>query len=225
MNVSEAFRSLSSVPPLLRTIETIPDSASPSELVDISLECPAIRSQQIRSEFIELAEMVKEQHCKYILEIGTYRGGTLFVFSQLAAPGATVISLDYHFTFLGKVFGALQKPLLRKFVRNGKSLFLLRKDSHKPETLTIIRNIMQGHELDFLFIDGDHTYEGVREDFNMYSPLVRTGGLIAFHDIAQSGGSREVHRLWEELKPKYEHEEFIHKTGSGAMGIGVLRTN
>jgi len=29
--------------------------------------------------------------------------------------------------------------------------------------------------------------------------------------------------LWEELKPKYDYEEFIHNTGSGAMGIGVLR--
>jgi len=86
-----------------------------------------------------------------------------------------------------------------------------------------VRDILKGNELDFLFIDGDHTYEGVRADFMMYSPFVRDGGLIAFHDVAESGGSREVHRLWEELKPNYRHEEFIHKTGSGAMGIGVLR--
>lgn len=223
MRVSEAIRSLSSVPPLLRTIDNIPDSASPAELVDISLACPAIQSQQIRSEFLELAELVKKQNCKYIMEIGTYRGGTLFVFSHLAHPRATVISLDFHFSLLGKVYGALQNTLLRKFVRNGKSLFLLRQNSHLPETLKVVREILHGHELDFLFIDGDHSYEGVREDFMMYSPLVREGGLIAFHDIAESGGSREVHRLWSELKPSYRHEEFIHRTGTGAMGIGVLR--
>jgi predicted O-methyltransferase YrrM len=223
MRVAEAIRSLSSVPPLLRTIENIPATASPAELVDISLNSPAIQSQQVRSEFLELAKMVKEQNCKYIMEIGTYRGGTLFVFSQLADPRATIISLDFHLTFFGRVRGALQKTLLRKFVRNGKSLFLIRQNSHLPETLKVIRDILQGHELDFLFIDGDHSYEGVREDFMMYSPLVREGGLIAFHDVAESGGSREVNRLWEELKPQYKHEEFIHKTGSGAMGIGVLR--
>jgi predicted O-methyltransferase YrrM len=223
MRVSEAIRSLSSVPPLLRTIDNIPESATPDELVDISLNSPAIQSQQIRSEFLELARMVKEQNCKYIMEIGTYRGGTLFVFSQLAAPQATVISLDFHFSLLGKMYGALQKPLMRKFVRDGQSLFLLRQNSHLPETLKVVRDILHGHELDFLFIDGDHTYEGVREDFLMYSQLVREGGLIAFHDVAESGGSREVHRLWSELKPNYEHEEFIHQTGRGAMGIGVLR--
>lgn len=223
MRVSEAIRSLSSVPPLLRTIGSIQETATPAELVDISLSCPAIQSQQIRSEFLELAEMVKAQNCKYIMEIGTFRGGTLFVFSQLAAPGATVISLDFHTTFLGKVYGALQKPLLRKFVRNGKSLFMIRQDSHLRETLDAIRKILNGHELDFLFIDGDHSYEGAREDFMMYSPLVRDGGLIAFHDIADSGGSREVHRLWSELKANYQHHEFIHVTGDRAMGIGVLR--
>lgn len=223
MRVSEAIRSLSSVPPLLRTIDNIPESATPDQLVDISMNCPAIQSQQIRSEFLELAKMVKEQNCKYIMEIGTYRGGTLFVFSQLAAPRATVISLDFHFSLLGKMYGALQKPLLRKFVRNGKSLFLLRQNSHLPQTLKVVRDLLQGHELDFLFIDGDHTYEGVREDFLMYSQLVRESGLIAFHDVAESGGSREVHRLWSELKPNYQHEEFIHETGRGAMGIGVLR--
>jgi predicted O-methyltransferase YrrM len=223
MRVSEAIRSLSSVPPLLRTIENIPDTASPAELVDISLSCPAIQSQQIRSEFLALAQLVKQQNCKYVMEIGTFRGGTLFVFSQLAEPGATMISLDFHMSFFGKVYGALQKPLLRKFVRNGKSLFMVRENSHLPQTLDTIRNILQGHQLDFLFIDGDHSYEGVREDFMMYSPLVRDGGLIAFHDIADSGGSREVHRLWSELKPNFQHEEFIHVTGDRAMGIGVLR--
>lgn len=223
MRVSEAIRSLSSVPPLLRTIDNISDSASPAEVVDISLSCPAIQSQQIRSEFLELAKLVKQQNCKYVMEIGTFRGGTLFVFSQLAAPGATMISLDFHMSFFGKVYGALQKPLLRKFVRNGKSLFMVRENSHLPQTLDTIRDILQGHELDFLFIDGDHSYEGVREDFTMYSPLVREGGLIAFHDIADSGGSREVHRLWTELTPNYQHEEFIHVTGDRAMGIGVLR--
>ncbi len=222
MRVSEAIRSLSSVPPLLRTIENIPETVTPAELVDISLSCPAIQSQQIRSEFLELAKMVQEQNCKYIMEIGTFRGGTLFVFSQLALPGATVISLDFHSTLFGKVYGTLQKPLLRKFVRNGKSLFMVRENSHLHETLDTIRGILRGHELDFLFIDGDHSYEGVREDFMMYSPLVREGGLIAFHDIAESGGSREVHRLWSELKPNYRHREFIHVTGDRAMGIGVL---
>ena len=78
------------------------------------------------------------------------------------------------------------------------------------------------NQLDFLFIDGDHSYEGVRSDFEMYAPLVRSGGLIAFHDITPSKGSRHVYRFWDEIKVSYTHKEFIHRTGEGAMGIGVL---
>ena len=223
MRVSEALRSLTSIPPLLRTIRNLPETAGLEELVDISMSCPAIQSQQIRSEFLELARVVRDLNCRYIMEIGTYRGGTLFVFSHLAVPQATVISLDLHFTVFGKLCRALQRPLLHRFVRNGKSLVLVRKDSHSPETLDIIRNALQGHSLDFLFIDGDHSYDGVRQDFTMYSPLVRQGGLIAFHDIARPMGTCEVQRLWKELHPAYEHWEFIYQTGNQAMGIGVLR--
>ena len=153
------------------------------------------------------------------MEIGTFRGGALFVFSQLAAPGATMISLDFHMSFFGKVYGALQKPLLRKFVRNGKSLFAGSRENSPfaPDSRYPIRSILRGRQSS---TSSSSTAiaptKSVREDFMMYSPLVREGGLIAFHDIADSGGSREVHRLWTELKPNYQHEEFIHVTGDRA---------
>jgi predicted O-methyltransferase YrrM len=125
-------------------------------------------------------------------------------------------------TFIGHFYRATQGPFLRKVVRKGQSLFLLRKDSHKPQTLASINEILQGYKLDFLFIDGDHSYEGVKKDFEMYSPLVRSGGLIAFHDITPCGPPKEVFKYWEEVKESYVHKELIHKTGQGAMGIGVV---
>jgi predicted O-methyltransferase YrrM len=45
--------------------------------------------------------------------------------------------------------------------------------------------LLKGSEGDFLFIDGDHTYQGVKQDFQMYSPLVKKGGIVAFHDIVK----------------------------------------
>jgi predicted O-methyltransferase YrrM len=50
------------------------------------------------------------------------------------------------------------------------------------KTLEEVKRILGGEKADFLFIDGDYTYEGVKRDL-MYSPLVREGGIIAFHDI------------------------------------------
>lgn len=224
MKLAEASSSLFSTVSLLcgGEIKRKEESANPADLIDISMGCPAIRPQQIKSEFLELAKLVKDQQCKYILEIGTYRGGTLFVFSQVATQDATVISLDYHFTLLGKMYFGFQKRVLGKFIRNGQSLVVLRKDSHRPETLASIHEALHGHQLDFLFIDGDHSYEGVRKDFEMYAPLVRSGGLVAFHDIARSGGVEKVYEFWNEIKSRYNHREFIHKIGPEAMGIGVM---
>jgi hypothetical protein len=108
------------------------------------------------------------------------------------------------------------------FVRSGQSLFLLRKDSHKPETLASVEDILQGNKLDFLFIDGDHSYEGVKLDFAMYSRLVRSGGIVAFHDITPCESEKKVYKFWDEVKPGYVYKEFIHDSGKDAMGIGVL---
>jgi predicted O-methyltransferase YrrM len=84
---------------------------------------------------------------------------------------------------------------------------------------------LAGREIDFLFIDGDHTYEGVKSDFEMYSPLVRAGGLVAFHDIVPDRfeTTGEVHIYWNELKQRgYEQRELIDLVGSRGYGIGVV---
>jgi predicted O-methyltransferase YrrM len=222
MKVSVVLRDGRSMGSLLKRVKKLDGSANSSQLVDISMQCPAIAPQQIKSEFLELAELVEKQNCKNILEIGTYRGGTLFVFSQLSDPKATIISLDYSMTFIGKFLRIAQSPFLKRFIRRGQSLFLLRKDSHSPKTLAMVQDILKGQKLDFLFIDGDHRYSGVREDFEMYAPLLRSGGILAFHDVARKEAPDEVYKLWDEIKPGYKHTEFVHRTDSGAMGIGVL---
>jgi len=96
-------------------------------------------------------------------------------------------------------------------------LYLIRGDSHDSRTLERVKKILGGEELDFLFIDGDHTYEGVRRDFEMYSPLVRRGGVVAFHDVVP--GSPEyvggVPRFWNEIKSKYNYLEVVKRLEPG----------
>ncbi len=47
----------------------------------------------------------------------------------------------------------------------------------------------------FLLIDADHSYEGVRRDFEVWSPHVAEGGLIVFHDYDMKGVARYVDHL------------------------------
>jgi hypothetical protein len=47
--------------------------------------------------------------------------------------------------------------------------------------------------VDFLFIDGDHTYDAVRQDYELYFPKIRKGGLIFFHDSRMNRGGAPFH--------------------------------
>ena len=96
---------------------------------------------------------------------------------------------------------------------------MLPADSHDPATLATLRRTLDGRRIDFLFVDGDHSYEGVRRDFELYTPFVRSGGIVALHDIA-SPIAPGVARFWEELKGAYETDERI----ASDLGIGVVRT-
>jgi predicted O-methyltransferase YrrM len=76
--------------------------------------------------------------------------------------------------------------------------------------------------IDFLFIDGDHSLEGVMKDWIEYSHYVKSGGIIAFHDVLHYNKDPEVNikPLWEELKTKYPYVEI--KVGQNSTGIGVI---
>ena len=78
---------------------------------------------------------------------------------------------------------------------------------------------MRDNKVDFLFIDADHSYEGVKKDFEMYSLLVRKGGIIAFHDIIPSGYPK-VYKFWNEVK--YEYLEIIKDRNQNCYGIGII---
>jgi len=215
------FDGLSALP-LFVQLGRLNGSMTSDELVDFAMKSPAIAPLQRRSEFVEYARLVAEQRPGAALEIGSFRGGTLFVLARLAHRYATVISLDLPMSRFGRICRWAQAPLFHRFTRNGQTLHLLRANSHAKETFSTVLKLLNGRRLSVLFIDGDHTYAGVRADFEMYSPLVRPGGIVAFHDIAPQPFPNEVARFWKEIKPGYRHKEIVHSTSKDAMGIGVL---
>ena len=177
-------------------------------------------------ELMSLIGLVQSLRPDVIMEIGTHNGGTLFCWAQLATDSATIISLDLP----GGAFGGgyRQEDIARfeSYLKTHQTLKCLPRDSHLAETYCEVVNVLSGRQVDFLFIDGDHTYEGVKADFNNYAGLVRRGGLVAFHDIHLNPDMPEcqVHRFWQEIKHSYEYREFIDQNGPGqyGMGIGVL---
>jgi len=183
-----------------------------------------IRPFQKRSEILSLARLVAERKPATVVEIGTASGGTLFLFSKLADDRATIVSIDLPLGRYGGGYFVWRIPLYRSFVRLGQRLYLLRADSHRDATLEKCRLRLKGTPIDFLFIDGDHSYEGVKKDFQMYKALVRKGGMVAFHDIVMHPPAEgcAVHTFWNEIKPAYRYTEFIESPDQIGCGIGVI---
>jgi predicted O-methyltransferase YrrM len=92
--------------------------------------------------------------------------------------------------------------------------------SHDAEVAAAVISALDGAPLDLLFLDGDHSADGVRRDFDMYAPLVRPGGIIALHDIDGDGG---VPALWRAERARGRRIEFVDRIHPPqGLGIGVL---
>ena len=200
-------------------IRGLSPQSSPAELVDFCFEQP-LAPLQIRSELVSLATKVAGLGPRNVMEIGTHLGGTLFLFSRLADPNARMLSLDLY---RGR-FGGIRKTIYYSFLRGRQQLHTITADSHSSSTLSMVTKKLGTAKLDFLFIDGDHSYDGVKRDFEMYSTLVRPGGLIAFHDIVPHPPEAQCHvsEFWTELKQRYRYEEFIESPRQQWAGIGLL---
>jgi len=173
-----------------------------NEVFTVAFE--SLKAQQVRSEFERFIKMMLERKPKRMIEIGTATGGTLYLFARILDPDL-IVSIDKPYDF--KNYSSTDEM----FTSFGRNVHIIRSDSHNERTLNMVKNIIGNEPVDFLFIDGDHSYEGVKKDFEMYSPLVKRGGIIAFHDICIHSPDSDVYvkDYWLELKPKYKCTEYI----------------
>ena len=208
-------------------IKIVPENCNIEKLVDFasSPRNNVIQLHQIKSEIIKLLEIIRASQPKTMLELGTFNGGTLFLFSRIANKDALLISIDLPKVKFGNFQFDWRVPLIKRFSLPNQKLKLIRANSHKTSTLYQVKKILDGKKLDFMFIDADHSYDGVKKDFEMYSPLVKNGGVIAFHDIVPSpcGSIDTVHKFWKQIKNQFHAKEIIENVNQAAGGIGVIK--
>lgn len=192
------------------------------DTIDYCVDRPVLMAQA-RSEILQLGKTLQAFAPKRSLEIGTNYGGTLFLLCTLSPPDAKIISLDLPSGPFGGGYPRRKIPLFRRFPTADQKLHLIRADSHAPETKERVLQILEGEKLDYLFIDADHTYDGVQRDFQMYSRLVRSGGMVVFHDIATYNPESkcQVARFWAEIKDRYQHREIIEGLNHGSMPVAI----
>jgi len=156
---------------------------------------------------------------KKVIDIGIFKGGTLRLWQTISAPDAMLVGVDSH-DFTSGIF-SYDRDI---------SLVFGRSDS--PGVIAKVKSII-GIDVDLLFIDGEHTYGVVKSDYNNYSPLVRPGGLIMFHDTQSTARSPrsapqgcKVKQFWRELIDSNvvsEYFEFCFNANRPQqMGTGII---
>jgi predicted O-methyltransferase YrrM len=132
------------------------------------------------------------------LEIGCYAGGSACL--MLQRPNTNVISID-----LGKpISKTIVENNVKKLNKYNNNFNYIKGDSKDKKTLASFLNIIDN--IDILFIDGDHSYNGVIEDFKTYSQFVNPKGYIIFDDYNDSKYSPKVKIAVDDIVKKIESE-------------------
>lgn len=164
--------------------------------------------QQDRSEIQEFVSLLLSRgRLGSVLEIGLGYYGSTHVLWRLLFDKVTTIEKSHERV---RTFGTNLRTFHQRWVLDDhRSAFLIGM-SFDPATIQKAYQHLAGG-VDLLFIDGDHQYASVLTEWLLYSPLVKPGGLIAFHDIGLT------------IEGHYGVPEFLEKLSHGDLD-GQRRT-
>ena len=143
-----------------------------------------------------------------VLEIGCHVGDSLAIWRECHRPSLLV--------------GVQDTDELTVERSHALSVVRVVGRSQDAETHRRVLAALNGRVVDFLYIDGDHTYDAVRADWRLYSPLVRRGGVAVLHDaVLQGNDTVDVYRFWPEISARYRtkliHDPTVPSTGAGVV--------
>lgn len=147
-----------------------------------------------------------------ILETGTYAGGSAWAWSRIRTVHH-IVTVDI----------APQAEAAERLASLPCRATQVTGDSTDGNTLHQVKLALDGYAPDVVFIDGAHDYKSARRDWDLYSPLVKPGGLVVLHDTQgyPNNPSVEVPFLWAELRQTWRTTELVDKPG-GPGGTGIV---
>jgi predicted O-methyltransferase YrrM len=143
-------------------------------------------SQTIESEFDVIKKYARGK--RSAVEIGTYQGVSAAIIARQLDPAGRIYCVDPWFQIGGK-----ENHLLTIAKRHFKRMGVFDKVVLCQGVVTEVKNMLP-NRIDFAFIDGDHTYEGLKTDWEILAPRLEIGGVICLHDTTVP-----VEQKWREF--------------------------
>jgi len=164
-------------------------------------------------------DLVVNTKPQLIVELGTHKGNSLFSFAQAIKDFDLKTELHAVDTWEGDEHAGFYKKDIYLDFLEIKDLYYnnINIIPHKMLFDEAIDNF-EDNSIDILHIDGLHTYEAVKHDFESWLPKVnKKNGIILFHDVCEKSEDFGVYKLWEEFEEKYKTITFKHSHGLGVI--------
>lgn len=170
-------------------------------------------------------DLVTNLKPRNIVELGTHKGNSLFSFAQAIKDSNLETKLYAVDTWEGdEQAGFYGEDVYRTFLK-------IKDDYYKKVNIVPKKRLFdealkdfKDDSIDVLHIDGLHTYEAVKHDFENWLPKVnKEEGVILIHDVCEKKDDFGVYKLWEELKEKCTTITLPHSHGLGVIFLGLKR--
>ena len=167
--------------------------------------------------------LIEQLRPAQIVELGTHGGYSYLAMCQavqkLDLPTRctavdTWLGDSHAGWYEGKIFDDLDRENTRQYASFSR---LLRA------TFAEARLQFSPASIDLLHIDGLHTYEAVKNDFENWLPCLSDQGIVLFHDTQERTRDFGVWQFWQELTANHPHFEFHHGHGLGVLSVGKVQ--
>lgn len=155
----------------------------------------AIPTHMTNREKLTLYNIVRSNQPAVAVEIGSYIGASANFIAKALPPAGKLYCID---TWQNQANGEAERDTYNEFKSNTQDwqakIIEVRGFSHE-----VADQIPAGTIVDFLFIDGDHSYESCLRDWMTYKRFLQKGSIVAFHDTMWHEG---VTRAVSEIAPR-----------------------
>ena len=168
-----------------------------------------------------LKYLIREQKPSTFVELGVHNGFSYFVGCQAIREcglETKAFAVDHWLgdQQAGFFDESIYESVKQLNLKYSKFSTLIKKSFEDARTDFVDSSI------DLLHIDGYHSYESVKNDFESWIPKMRENGIVLLHDIHVRRNTFGVYKFWAEVKSKYKTIEFVGSHGLGIVFLGAV---